>query len=141
MGEWSGYVCGSVCVSLAVLLAVMQFIGGIWCFIEFRRKWRSVPELWTIDWLDIVHRVEREFRVMLSAADFEGWAVEARLGLTAGKLWELITAKHKQTGIEVTTNGWERLVVLLSEALNVKVSRINPNSRLYTDLGMGNSDP
>jgi acyl carrier protein len=132
MAEWVAWMLGFVCIGLAVL----KLAGGLWCLVELHRKWRSIPEFWSIDWLDIVFRVQREFGVVLSAHDFEDWTVEARLSLTAGQLWELVGGKLTRTGSDVPADGWPRVVTVLAEALNVKPARITPESRLYGDLGM-----
>jgi len=132
MIEWLGPAFGYTCMALAVL----KFVAGGWCLIELRRKWRAVPELWGIDWLDITYRVERAFRVTVTAADFRAWPAEARLGLTAGQLWELVACKLRTTESELPRDGWDRVAVVLSEALNVRAGSIVPESRLYADLGM-----
>lgn len=67
MGEWLTWLLGSACGAIAVV----QFFGGIWCWIELRRKWSSCAELWGVDWLDVVFRLEREFGISLSGTDFE----------------------------------------------------------------------
>jgi hypothetical protein len=128
MDEWLGWVCGAV--------AAMQFIAACWCFLELHRKWRSVPELWGVDWLDIVYRMEREFGITLTAADFESQHAAARVALTAEQLWELVKAKIMAADGEVPADGWDRVVAVLAEALTIKPSRIAPGSRLYADLGM-----
>ena len=127
---WSvlGWICGT--------FVVVKIIAGCWCFAELRREWRAVPELWGVDWLDIVFRLEREFGVKLTAADLVGWPPAARVALTAGQLWMLVAMKITATGRETPANGWERAVAAFAEALNVKRNRIAPSSRLYADLGM-----
>ena len=132
MGEGLGCLLGWACVAVAVA----KMLAGWWCLVELRRRWRSVPELWSVDWLDIVYRLERDLGVTLTAADFEGQPTTARLALTAGQLGELTTAKIRAAGREVPADGWERVVVALAEALNVKPRRITRGSRLYADLGM-----
>ena len=132
MGTCLGWGLGSVCVAFALF----KFVGGIWCVSILHRKWRSVPELWGLDWLDIVDRVEREFGVELVAADFVSWSVAARTGITAGQLWQLVATKLQVSGRPAATNGWERIVLLLCEALNLKPARVVVQSRLYADLGM-----
>jgi hypothetical protein len=126
------WVLGSACLGFTVV----KLIGGLWCLLEFQRKWRPVPELWSIDWLGIVYRLEREFGVTITAADFAGLSAEARVALTAGELWELVTAKMTAGNADLAAEGWERLVTILAEALNVPPRRIAPGSRLYADLGM-----
>ena len=123
-------------IALFALLAIVQITGSAWCHLVLRRHWRSVPELWGIDWLDVVWRLEQEFEVDLKGSDFERFTAKERTGLTAGQLWDAVVGKLRQTGIEVPGNGWERLVVALCEAFNVDAERINPDSRLYADLGM-----
>lgn len=132
MGEWAGWVCGSVCVAFAVL----KLVGTLYTFLQLRRKWRTVPELWALDWLDIVYRVERDFGVLLAAADFEGLSPAARWGLTAGQLWGVIEARLGAIGSPVPPDGWGRLVTILTQALNVKPEQVTPDSRLYADLDM-----
>jgi hypothetical protein len=132
MNEWLWHVSGSICG----VFAALQFIGGLWFMLEMRRKWRSVPELWSIDWLDIVYRLQREFRIKFTGTDFEGLSADARVELTAGLLWDLVAARVGGLGWEVPADGWERVVGVLSEALNVKPRQITPGSRLYADLGM-----
>ena len=72
----------------------------------------------------------------LLATDFEEWSVEARVDMTAGQLWELIRDKIQAKGAEAPADGWERIVTLLSDALNIRRSRIVVESRLYADLNM-----
>ncbi len=132
MKEWLWHVFGPICG----VFAALQFIGGLWFMLEMRRKWRSVPELWSIDWLDIVYRLEREFRIKLTGTDLEGLSADARVELTAGQLWELVAARIRGVGSEVPADGWERVVAALSEALNVEPRQITPGSLLYADLGM-----
>ncbi|QJW93762.1 hypothetical protein [Frigoriglobus tundricola] len=133
MGEWLRWAFGWACGALAVL----KFAAGLWCWVELRRKWLELPELWGVDWLDIVFRVERAFGMPLTAADFAGWTTGARVGLTAGQLWELVADKLRGAGAEVPADGWERVVAVLSEALNVRAERIATESRLCADLDMG----
>jgi hypothetical protein len=132
MGEWLWWVLGS----LFGLFAVVKLLGGIWCLVELCRKWRGAFELWGIDWLDIVYRLEREFGVSLTAADFAGWSPEARVALTAGQLWEVVAVRICASGRDVPADGWDRVVAALSESLNGKPLRIVPHARLYADLGM-----
>ncbi len=74
--------------------------------------------------------------VPITASDFQVCASDARYSLTAGQLWDLIAAKLWATSAGVPADGWQRVVVALSEALNVKPWRITSDSRLYADLGM-----
>jgi hypothetical protein len=83
-----------------------------------------------------VFRVERELGVSLTVADFEGWSPDARAALTAGQLWELVASKLRAGGAAVPAGGWDQVVALLSEALNVRAGRIRAESRLYAELGM-----
>jgi hypothetical protein len=131
MGEWVQYLAGSICL----LLAAAQLAAGLWAFTELRKR-RSVPEFFGLDWLDIVFRVERQFGVSLTVRDFECFPPEALRVLTAGQLWDAISAKLQTAGREVPLDGWEQIVAALSEALNVKAKRITSGSRLYADLGM-----
>lgn len=132
MADWlcSGFIW------LCVIFAIFQVIGRIWLGLYLYRHWRTVPELWCLDWADIVFRLERDFGVTLSSTDFEGLSPNARLALTAGQLWEMVAAKLSSAGTELPPDGWAQLVAVLSEALNVKPKRIVPESRLYADLGM-----
>jgi len=57
-------------------------------------------------------------------------------GITAGQFWELVAAKLQASGRPAATNGWQRMVLLLCRALNVKPARVTPSSRLYADLDM-----
>ena len=132
MGEWLWWVLGSICG----LFAVLKLLLGIWCLVELCRKWRGASELWGIDWVDIVYRLEREFGASLTAADFAGFSPEGRVALTAGQLWVVVAAKIRASGRDVPADGWDRLVAALSEALNVKPVRIVPDAGLYADLGM-----
>ncbi len=132
MGEWVTWILGSVCAAIAVL----QGVGLVWVLIELHRKWRTAPPLWGLDWLDVVYRVDREFGLVLTGVDFDGWTPETRAELTAGQLWELVASKLRARSVEVPADGWDRVVALLAEALNVKASRIVPESRLCADLGM-----
>jgi hypothetical protein len=132
MDDWLWCFLGWLCVCLCTAKAVF----GCWCLIELRRKWRAVPELWSIDWLDIVFRVKRDLNVTLVASDFEGRPSEDRVALTAGELSRLVVTKLRDAGKEPSPDGWERMTGLLSEALNINPDRITPESRLYADLGM-----
>jgi hypothetical protein len=121
---------------LCGLLALLQFVAGMWFLIELRRKWRSVPEFWSVDWLHIIHHLKQAFGVTLTSRDFETMPAEVRGTLTAGQLWEVVVSKLMAAGHAVPADGWERAVGAISEALNVKPRRIAPDSRLYMDLGM-----
>lgn len=132
MGDWIGYVFGSICG----LIAVLQFLMGVYFMIEINRKWRNVPEFWSIDWVDIVLRLKHTFGVVLTGSDFEEMSAKARYGLTAGQLWEQVQLKLQADGREVPVDGWEKVVAQLAEALNVKPERITPDSTLYGDLDM-----
>jgi hypothetical protein len=68
MDGWLGGALGWLCGALGVA----KFLLAGWCILELWRKGRSVPELWSIDWLDIVYRLKREFGVTIAAGDFEG---------------------------------------------------------------------
>jgi hypothetical protein len=116
--------------------ATVRYICVVWCLIQLRRKWRSVPELWGIDWLDVVYRIERELGVTVTASDFEVLPADERIALTAGRLWEMVATKIRASGAETPADGWERFVAALSKALQVKSTRVTPASRLYADLGM-----
>jgi hypothetical protein len=118
------------------LFAAVKFAAVGWCMLELHRKWRSIPELWGLDWLDIVCRLERTYGVLVTAADFAALSPDARWGLTAGRLWEVVTARLRAVNAPIPADGWERIVTVLSEALNVKPERIAPESRLSADLGM-----
>jgi hypothetical protein len=125
-----------VVLSLFAAGAVVQIILKATCIVALRRHWQSVPELWGIDWLDVVWRLERELKVKLTGSDFERFTAEERIGLTAGQLCEVVVEKLRQAGIQIPGNGWEHLVVALFEALNVDAEQVNPDARLYADLGM-----
>lgn len=116
-------------------LCAARTLTQIWCLAELR-KWRTVPELRGIDWLDIVYRLERDLGVRVSASDFENLQGVERINLSAGQLWELAAAKLRSSGRQVPSDGWERVVATLSEALNVRRTRVTPSSRLFADLGM-----
>lgn len=132
MGAWLWWALSYICPAIAVL----KVAGGVCCIVELRRKWRATPEFWGLDWLEVVYCVEREFGVTLTAADFVAWSADARVGLTAGQLWELIANKLRVADAAVPADGWERVVSALSEALYVRANRISAESRLYADLGM-----
>lgn len=72
----------------------------------------------------------------LVAAGFEEMPTDARAELTAGQLWDLVAARLQAAGATMPADGWARLSVALSEALNVRTSRVASGSRLYADLGM-----
>src|SRR5262249_38673375 len=93
-------------------------------------------ELWGLDWLDIVYRLEYTFGVTLTAADFAGLSPEAQQALTAGQLWEVVAARIRTSGQEVPADGWDQVVARLSESLHVKPRQIVPDAQLYADLGM-----
>jgi hypothetical protein len=127
------WVFGFVCVAIAVL----KVIATVWILIDLNRKWRTIPELWGVDWLDIVYRIERAFGVSLTASDFQHWTPDARVGLTAGQLLELVAHKLEAAGKELPADCWNRLVLVLGDALNIRAHRIRTESRLYADLSMG----
>ena len=97
MGEWLWCLLGWLCAACAAV----KLIGFCWFLVELRRKWRSIPELWSIDWLDIVCRLELEFEVTLTAADLADRSADERMALSAGQLWELVAAKMRVAGREV----------------------------------------
>jgi acyl carrier protein len=132
MRDWVWWVSSAVCGALVVA----QILGVITCLFRLRRTWRSAPELWSLDWLDIVYRIESEFGVVLAAADFEALPPTARAELTAGQLWEVVAAKLATAGTSEPADGWQRVVAILSQSLNVPSERITPSARLYADLGM-----
>jgi hypothetical protein len=119
------------------LLMVLQAISRLMCVVELHRKWRSIPELWGIDWLDLTCRIHHEFGVELTGADFERWSPQQRIALTAGQLWELVQERLTQdVYVAMGSSGWDRFVKLVSGALVVKQHRITAASRLHVDLGM-----
>ncbi len=132
MPTWLDWLLSYACPAAAVLC----FLGAFWVLWNCFRKWRSVPELWSIDWLDIIDRVKREFGVTLTAADFEPLSRKERAELTAGQLWEAIQTRLRAADSVVPADGWQRLVVTVTEAINVRPERVAPGSRLYADLGM-----
>src|SRR5262245_53500926 len=101
-----GWVFGCLCIGFVL----GKVVGLAWCLVELRRKWRGVAELWGIDWLDVVYRIEREFGVGLSATDFTNWSAAARAGLTAGQLRELIAGRLRAAGADEPPDAWPRLV-------------------------------
>ncbi|HLN32868.1 MAG TPA: hypothetical protein VK395_34375 [Gemmataceae bacterium] len=131
MPNWLWWILGTLCA-----FAIARLLVVAWCLIQLRRNWHRVPELWSIDWVDIVYRLKGQFGVTLSATDLECLSADARATLTAGQLWELVAAKIRIAGSEPPTDGWQQVVATLTQALNVKPKRIRPNSRLYADLGM-----
>jgi hypothetical protein len=132
VSEWLWYALWAVC-ELAFVVAYICFHRELF---NSRCEWRNASELWGIDWLDILYRLNREFGVVLTAADFEELPADARSALTAGQLWEVVAAKLRVAGTTPPPDGWQRLVETLSEALSVKRQRITPESRLLEDLGM-----
>lgn len=48
----------------------------------------------------------------------------------------MVATRLRVAGLEVPPDGWPRLQVALSAALNVRPTRITTGSRLYADLGM-----
>src|SRR4051812_6835559 len=112
MEVWAGRVLGLACAAVVLV----KVLGTLALFLTLRRKWRSVPELWGLDWLDIVYRVEQAFGVVLVAADFEGLSTAARVELTAGQLWEVIGARLASVGSSAPPDGWPQLVTILAEA-------------------------
>jgi hypothetical protein len=113
-----------------------KIVATLWGLMQLRREWRSVPELWSLDWLDIVYRLESQFSVTLAEADFAAMTSERRVALTAGELWDIVTGKIQAAHREVPQDGWDRFTELLSEALTVEKHRITRQSRLYADLTM-----
>jgi hypothetical protein len=104
--------------------------------VVYLTKWRAARELWSVDWLDIVYRAEKEFGIAITVTDFEHWSAEGRSGLTAGQLWNLVATKLRTSGMVVPVDGWARAVRLLSKSLDVRPARVSTDSRLYVDLGM-----
>jgi hypothetical protein len=124
--------------TVGIVVGGLRAVGGCWCLLELFRKWRSVPEFWGLDWVDIVYRLEREFKVSVAADDFVCMPTAARVALTSGQLWHLVTAKMIAAGSGVPADGWERFVAVIAQALNVNPRKIAPGSRLYADFGMTN---
>jgi hypothetical protein len=125
MIELLGWLCTAV--------AGLQVVGLGWCMLELRRK--AVRELWGIDWLDILYRLERDFGITLEQVDFGSVPTEARSHLTAGQLRDLVAEKLRAAAQPVPENTWSRIVLMLKESLNVDAKRIRPESSLC-ELGM-----
>ncbi len=123
-----------ILLSLVFLTVSAKVVIVAWAIIELRRK--SVPELWGIDWLDILHRLEQEFGVVFSRTDFEAIPTGERLGLTVATLWALVEIELRSVGRSLPKDGWEKMVATLIEALNVAPDKVRSESRLYADLGM-----
>jgi hypothetical protein len=132
MEKWFAWIVGALCG----FIAIFKVLGGFVCLVALYRKWSGVSDLWAIDWLDVVFRMEREFGISLTGDDFAGLSRENRLSLTAGQLWEVVAAKINQAGHDVPGDSWGRVVSELAEALNVPRKRISPDARLYAELGM-----
>jgi hypothetical protein len=126
--DWIFPILGWLCLGVFVL----KTVGLIWVVRQLRRK--SVPELWGIDWLDILFRLERLFQVTFEKADFEAIPPDHRQELTAGGLWAIVAAKLSAAGRPLPKDGWDKFVTALTEALNVKRTCVRPESRLYRDL-------
>jgi hypothetical protein len=131
MAEWVWLALGGVCLTFAVV----KVVGTCWCLFDLR-KWRATPELWGVDWLDVVYRIEAVFAVTLTAADFASLSPHERAALTAGQLWDVVTAKAAAENRPIPPDGWLRFVESLCAALPVRPDRVTPLARLTADLGM-----
>src|SRR5262245_44915293 len=101
---------------------------------DLRRK--SVPELWGLDWLGILYRLERSFDVVFDRTDFAAIPAHRRVFLTAGQLWDLVAAKLGMESRTVPDDGWDKVLAAVSEELNVKPVNVQRESTLYAELDM-----
>src|SRR5262245_44197833 len=128
MADWAGWLCSGLFAALAVL----QFLGGLYCWYSLCRK--SVPALWSIDWIDVLFRLEKEFRICFCSDDFRHIQDEA--DITAGELFAIVCRKVQEAGRPVPFGSWQRIRLVLHEALRASPWRIRRESRLRADLRM-----
>jgi len=115
-------------------LAAIQFVAGLICLYSLCRK--SVPELWGINWIDILFRLERDFQLEFHPSDFQRFRGQRRTDLTAGELYEIVQTKLSAAGRPVPCGAWYRMKIAIHEALNVSPLAVRRHSRLYADMGM-----
>jgi hypothetical protein len=125
---WLGWLCFGPCI----VLATVQFFGGLYCWYALSRK---SPGIRSIDWLDVLWRLEGHFRICFRPDDFPHWR-ERLSEVTAGELFDVVCRKVQQAGRTFPYGGWHKLRLVLHEALNVPPSRVRRESRLCADLGM-----
>jgi hypothetical protein len=124
-----------LCLGPVVVLYLIPVVVGLHCWYVLERKsLRSF--LWSIDWADVLLRLEREFRITFYPDDFRHLEKQQPPDITAGELFAIMRRKVWDTGHPAPADGWQRLTGALSEALNVPASSILCESRLRADLAM-----
>jgi hypothetical protein len=105
---------------------------------------RSAPELRGSGWVKLVGRLERDYRVDLRRLDFDRRTGQLGHELTVSDLWDRVSEScrtvrelYQRQDFSVPEIGWEEFAVILSEELSIPRERVQPESRLAADLGMG----
>jgi hypothetical protein len=80
--------CLNWLVYLLLASGVLKVVAMVWCVYDLRGK--SIPELWGIDWLDIVYRIERIHHAARNAA-----------GLNVWKLWVINEFSLSRCSVEI----------------------------------------
>jgi hypothetical protein len=126
---------GWLCFGPLMVLGLIRFLVGLHCWYVLERK--SLHSfLWSIDWADVLLRLEREFGITFCPDDFRYLISQRPPDISAGELFAIVRRKVWDTGYPAPADGWQRLTAALSEALNVEPSSILCESRLRADLGM-----
>ncbi|HKI38239.1 MAG TPA: hypothetical protein VKA46_40670 [Gemmataceae bacterium] len=130
-GQWLGLLC----LSLLAVLATLQFLAGLYCWYVLER---TTPRylFWTIDWADVLVRLEWEFGITFCPDDFRHLERQQPPDITAGELFAIVRRKVWDAGRPAPADSWRRLSQALGEALNVPAPSLLCESRLRADLGM-----
>jgi hypothetical protein len=125
---------GWPCAGPLIVLVLIQCLGGLICWRVLRRA--SPPFLWSLDWADVLLRLEREFGITFCPGDFRNLERQPFPDITAGELLAVVYRKIWDTGHPAPADSWQRLAGALGEALNVSPPSIMCETRLCADLGM-----
>jgi hypothetical protein len=105
---------------------------------------RSARELRGIGWVIIVGRLERDYGVDLRRLDFDKQMGQRGEELTVSDLWHRVSKwfrelweLYQSQGFSVPQIEWMAFAGILSEELSIPRKRVQPESRLAADLGMG----
>jgi hypothetical protein len=89
-----------------------------------------------IDFLDIEFRIEKEFGIALQVSDLNSVSdARDRSDITAGELHFIIGCKLRESGRPVPRSIWNKVRIVLSQALGVSPHSIKPESWIIKDLG------